>query len=142
MKSLHLRKAIFKKFIITIITFFLLQLIISAYFIPIITSFSLKKSNIIWYDLYHVILFFIFGLSFGFIGNKKGWILCFLFDFSIIIFYTFIYTFTDILEMNVYNVGFCNYIFKIIYFHIFYLLYLLSGYFSFIIPYYLYMNKK
>lgn len=142
MKPLHLKKAIFKRFIITIIIFFLLWLIISAYCIPIITSLSIKTSNIIWYDIYHIILFFIFGFSFGIIGKKSGWLLCLLFDFTIITFYTFIYNFTDILQMDVYNVGFYTYMFKILYFHIFYLLYLFSGYLIFMLPYYFYIKKN
>lgn len=137
MKFLNMNKSIFKKFIITIIIFFLLWLIISAYCIPLITSLSLETSNTIWYDIYHVILYFIFGFSFGFISKKNGWVLCILFYFSIISFYTFIYNFTDVLQMDVYNVDFYTYMFKILYFHIFYLLYLFSGYLVFILPYYL-----
>jgi len=142
MKLLNMNKPIFKRYIITIIIFFLLWLIISSYCIPLITSLSLETSNTIWYDIYYVITYFMFGFSFGIIGKKNGWILCILFVFSVIAFYAFIYKFTDVLQMDFYNVDFDTYIFKILYFHIFYLLYLFSGYLIFVLPYYFYRKKK
>lgn len=137
----YINKSIFKKIIITIITFFLLWIIISAYFIPVITSLSLNTSNAVWYDVYHIILYFVFGFSFGLIGKNNGWILCVLFDFVIITFYLFLFNFTDVLQQEVFNVGFDVYIFNILYFNIFYLLYLFSGYIFFMITYYLYKKK-